>query len=248
LLAASCFILLDLIQLVIDGRVSGPAGDTHWLVSGERLMCVAVGVLFWAAAAGDTASGCPSCRRHHDDLERTLLHDPPARSAGPVARRIALAGCLSFIPYLSIHGAHAAGWAPQLDALYEDQSIFAGPPLLGWLLFVVCLIGPAVILLQGLVQRWGMVFPRWIPGIGGRKVPRYLPLIPAWLVAPTLLLYGFGSVAYALIIHASLLGLGGAASLAFSSYGTALAVAALSYQQRTKPVCTAAPQPIRLAG
>jgi hypothetical protein len=152
---------------------------------------------------------------------------------------IAVLGCLAFVPYVGIHGAHAAGLAPELDSLYEKQRVL-GPLLVEWLLFVTFLIGPAVFLLQGLVRGWGIVFPQWIPWIGGRRVLRLLPLVPAWLVAPTLTLYGFGSIVYAVVVHASLVGLGGAASLAFACYGTALTLAALSYQRRTRPVCEAA--------
>lgn len=244
LLAGSCFLLLDLIQLVIDGRVTSPDGQTHWLAFAERLLCGTLGVLFLVIAAAHTVHRCPECGRCHvDEAVRTVK--PPATAAGPALRRIALAGCVGFVPYLGIHGAHAAGLAPELDSLYEPHGIFPVPPLAGWLLFVVFLIGPAVFLLQGLVRRWGVIFPRWIPWIGGRRVPRYLPVVPACIVAPTLALYGFGSIVYAWVIHASLLGLGGAASLAFGCYGTTLGVAALAYQRRTRPVrlCPAAAGP-----
>jgi hypothetical protein len=32
----------------------------------------------------------------------------------------------------------------------------------------------------GLVQQWGRVWPRWIPGLAGRRVPRLLPLCLAY--------------------------------------------------------------------
>lgn len=239
LVVGSCFVLLDLIELVIDHRVSGPDGDSHWLAFAERLVSVSVGALFWAAAGAQASTKCRCGQRHTADSP-SRLQDPPATSAGPKMLFIAVLGCLAFVPYLGIHGVHAAGLAPELDSLYENQRVLPGSPLVEWLLFVTFLIGPAVFLLQGLVRGWGIVFPQWIPWIGGRRVLRLLPLVPAWLVAPTLTLYGFGSIVYAVFVHASLVGLGGAASLAFACYGTALTLAALSYQRRTRPVCEAA--------
>lgn len=47
-----------------------------------------------------------------------------------------------------------------------------------------------VFLALGLVHRWGMVFPRWILLLAGRRVPALLPLIPAWGVGLCLGVYG----------------------------------------------------------
>lgn len=43
-------------------------------------------------------------------------------------------------------------------------------------------IGGAILTL-GLVQRWGEVFPRWIPGLRGRRVPISVAVLPALLVS-----------------------------------------------------------------
>ncbi|GGN73023.1 hypothetical protein GCM10010112_42020 [Actinoplanes lobatus] len=48
----------------------------------------------------------------------------------------------------------------------------------------------AGLLVLGLVQRWGQRFPRWVPGLGGRRVPRLLAVLPAGTVAITLVTYG----------------------------------------------------------
>ncbi|MFI9848542.1 hypothetical protein ACIHFD_66875 [Nonomuraea sp. NPDC051941] len=42
----------------------------------------------------------------------------------------------------------------------------------------------------GLVHRWGMVFPRWTLFLAGRRVPAFLPLVPAWGVGLCLGVYG----------------------------------------------------------
>ncbi|MGC5286275.1 hypothetical protein [Micromonospora sp. DT231] len=48
----------------------------------------------------------------------------------------------------------------------------------------------AGLLVLGLVQRWGQQFPQWVPGLGGRAVPRLLAVAPAGAVALTLVTYG----------------------------------------------------------
>lgn len=47
-----------------------------------------------------------------------------------------------------------------------------------------------VFLALGLVYRWGMVFPRWTLLLAGRRVPAFLPLVPAWVVGSCLGVYG----------------------------------------------------------
>jgi hypothetical protein len=39
------------------------------------------------------------------------------------------------------------------------------------------------LLTLGLAQRWGEVFPRWLPVLGGKRVPPALAIVPACLVA-----------------------------------------------------------------
>jgi hypothetical protein len=40
------------------------------------------------------------------------------------------------------------------------------------------------ILTLGLVQEWGEIFPRWVPGLAGKRVPPTLAIVPALIVAP----------------------------------------------------------------
>lgn len=54
----------------------------------------------------------------------------------------------------------------------------------GALLGVLAVAG--AILTLGLVQRWGEVFPRWIPGLHERRVPVGLAIVPAYLVSAIL--------------------------------------------------------------
>jgi hypothetical protein len=76
----------------------------------------------------------------------------------------------------------------ELDHIHEGLSTPTGvaitvvPPLAG-------------LLVLGLVQRWGQRFPRWVPALRGRAVPRLLAVVPAGLVAITLVTYGVLSMA-----------------------------------------------------
>jgi hypothetical protein len=256
-LAGSCFVLLDLLQLALTGTVKDRDGNGDWTAFSECLAAVALGVLFAACATSwrrHTNGFCPRCGRAHAADVVSIEHPAPSMASQRV-RRFAYVGCFAFLPYLGLHGLHAAGLAHWFDDLYSDQGILPGPPLLVFAFLAVVLVGPAVFLLLGLVRPWGMRFPRWCLCLAGKRVPRFLPLVPTWIVAPTLALYGTGSAIYALAAGYTLIGLGGAASLAFGAYGWALAVAAVSYQRRSRPVCvprnppgpfTSAGQPARL--
>jgi hypothetical protein len=240
-LAGSCFLLLNLIELALTGGMER-GGRSGWVTFGERLAAAVLAALFVAAATSwrrTVTTGCVRCGRSHGPDQVALVRPAPARAPQRV-RWAVYAGCASFVPYLTIHGLHSAGQLPSLDHLYSDGGLLGDSglnPLVSFAILAVGLVGPALLLILGLVQRWGMVFPRWTLWLAGRHVPRFLLLVPVWLVAPTLALYGIGSVFYALVDGHDLWGLGGAASLAFGGYGCALGVAAVSYQGRTRRRC-----------
>jgi hypothetical protein len=108
-------------------------------------------------------------------------------------------------------------------------------------------LGLAVFLLLGLVRPWGMVFPRWTILLAGRPVPRFLPIVPVWLIAPTFVLYGLGAGVYVMLLVGGVLQwhgrsgldavgyIGVAQPISFAGYGLALTVCAVSYQLRTRP-------------
>ncbi|GIH80062.1 hypothetical protein [Planobispora longispora] len=232
-LAGSCWVLLNLIQLVLTGTVTDRHGDSDWVTFAERLCLAVVGALFAATALAHSrrrAGVCPRCGRAHPPQASGRRYPAP-HAAPPAVRRIAYTGCCAFLPYLVLHALGAAG----VPGIEPDGF----RPAWSMVLAGVCGVGLAVFLLLGLVRPWGMVFPRWTPWLAGRRVPRFLPLTPVWVVAPTLALYGTGSgiLAGAGILGDGLFGIGGAASLAFGGYGWALAVAAVSYQLRTRPLC-----------
>ncbi|MBF9129116.1 hypothetical protein I0C86_08990 [Plantactinospora sp. S1510] len=237
ILPGSAMVLLNLIELVLTGSVHDPDGNSDWLTFAQRLGLATVAALFAAAAIRwrrRTSGGCPRCGRAHPPGLVDRRHPAP-HPAPTVVRRIAYVGSVAWLPYASLHTLGAFG-VPGIEGngyrptWYAAVAFWAG-------------IGLAVFLLAGLVRPWGMVFPRWTLWLAGRRVPRFLPLTPVWLVAPTLALYGTGAL---VLIAAGVLDwhwdgvrglLGVAAPLAFGGYGWALAVAAVSYQRRTLPFC-----------
>jgi hypothetical protein len=94
------------------------------------------------------------------------------------------------------------------------------------------------ILTLGLVQRWGEVFPRWLPGLAGRRVPVLLAVVPATVVAVLVT-----SASLSLLTNGALLDLLGTAGMAvlpmllWPLWGVALGAATLAYYLRRRGRC-----------
>lgn len=98
----------------------------------------------------------------------------------------------------------------------------------------------------GLEQRWGEIFPGWLPLLGGRRVPPALAIVPAALVSILVISAGL------MFIRLALLGTAGdvftfigdedwvalAPELLWPVWGVALAAATLAYylRRRDEPV------------
>ena len=105
-------------------------------------------------------------------------------------------------------------------------------------------VGGAILTL-GLVQRWGEVFPRWIPRLAGRRVPPALAIVPAALVSVLVTSAGL------MFLRLTLLRTMGAVFPAISPenwaalapellwplWGGALAAATLAYYYRRRDPC-----------
>jgi hypothetical protein len=103
----------------------------------------------------------------------------------------------------------------------------------------------------GLVQRWGEVFPRWMIGLAGRRVPIALAVVPASIVS-VLLIVGGLAIGTGLARMVAGLAAGGAEgiellgviifqvgpTLLFPIWGVALAVATLGYYYRRRGPCS----------
>jgi hypothetical protein len=86
------------------------------------------------------------------------------------------------------------------------------------------------VLTLGLVQRWGEVFPRWMLGLAGRRVPVALAVVPAMYVAAMVFAGGLALIGEPrLWEHGLLLML---PHLLWPVWGVALALAAYAYKLR----------------
>ncbi|NED03421.1 hypothetical protein G3I55_17335 [Streptomyces sp. SID6648] len=77
------------------------------------------------------------------------------------------------------------------SSLWRIPSAFDDGIGFGERLYVPCLSIASELLAFtaiGLVARWGEVFPRWVPYLGGRKVPRRAAVVPAAVGATVLTL------------------------------------------------------------
>jgi hypothetical protein len=237
-LIGSCWLLLDLCQLAIEGTVTDRDGRSGWLGFVERLGLTLAGALFVATAlAWRRTVVCARCGHLHLVMTAAARPAPP-RPASRRIRWIAYAGCLAWLPYAGLHTLSALG-VPGIEPHGDQATIGEVTPFL-------FAIGLAIFLLLGLVSPWGQIFPRWAPPLAGRRVPRFLPIVPVWLIAPTFVLYGLGSGVYVLLLLSGVAtwhgrsGVDGAIGygqpISFAGYGLALTVAAISYQLRTRPI------------
>lgn len=85
-----------------------------------------------------------------------------------------IAGIVLHVPLLERTGTLARHHGPVL---------FTGV----WYVVVLSVVSEALAYLTlGLVSEWGEVLPRWVPGLGGRRVPVAAAVIPAGLAAAVL--------------------------------------------------------------
>jgi hypothetical protein len=121
----------------------------------------------------------------------------------------------------------------ELDpAEFDDDSVVWAGAALGAFACV------GAVLTLGLVQRWGEVFPRWMVGLAGRRVPIKLATVPATLVAIFITSASLGLLTSAGI--GELFGAGWwlvAPMLLWPLWGVALGAAALAYHLRRRGAC-----------
>jgi hypothetical protein len=229
-------LLMDVITLVFgQGVDNGVAAANHALA--------AAGVLLLAATAR-------SVRRTPD------APVVPAPSAAPGSVQLAAcAGTAAFLPYAAMKltwalGGTFAGMTGEEMLTISKRNGASGIwlTLESWGLDGTALLAAlGVFLLWGLVRPWGQVFPRWTLWLRGRRVPRWLPLVPALIGAATLAPYGVFGVGYVALATAGVVTMrrgdfhsssdallvAWIGMVAFAVYGVALIVAARSYWLRT---------------
>ncbi len=218
---------------------------TQWATI-HQLLCLIGGFLWLAATvsyARRSADACLYCGRR-DGPEGWTSPNEAARW-GRIAVYVAL---VAPVFYALTRYAWALGIPLGMTEEYLRSGQERGTWIGGISLATFCLVGG--LLMLGLVQRWGEVFPRWMIGLAGRRVPIALAMIPASLASVLLFVGGIGiwfglgqMVANMRAIGAGDIEIIGAIifqlgpTLLFSVWSVALAMAAVGYYFRRRGPC-----------
>jgi hypothetical protein len=220
---------------------------TEWAII-HQLLCLMGGFLWLAATVcyGRWSMGaCVYCGRW-DGPEGWQRPDQAARW-GQIAVYVAMVAPVfyTFTRYVWALGFPLGMGEEQFRRGQESGMWISGALFLGSFTLV------GAVLMLGLVQRWGEVFPRWMIGLAGRRVPIALAVVPASLVSVLLVVGGIG-IWLSLPQMVAALAAGGAAgigliggiffqvgsTLLFPVWGAALAVATLGYYYRRRGPCS----------
>ncbi|MET8351493.1 NYN domain-containing protein [Micromonospora sp. NPDC005206] len=214
--------------------VPGDQGGIGDILNWHRtnLIIVFVGGLLWAAATlayqRRVAAACAHCGRRHGDgrgpSRQTLLRW--GRWAVAVA-------CLAPLPYevtrIAWYLGYPLGISQDFLRMMQDT-----PGMLE--VGLGCAVASALggVLTHGLVARWGEVYPRWIWFKAGKRVPPALAVVPASIVAVTIIPAGLMLLwtseargTWALYVP----------SLFWTVWGAGLGAATIAYHLRRRGAC-----------
>jgi hypothetical protein len=213
-------------------------GLTQWTLL-HQVLCLLGGFLWLAATVSysrRSGEACLYCGRRDDQEGWTSPHN--AARWGRTAVYVAL---VAPICYAVTRYAWALGipLGMSIEALRAGQA--AGTWVSGLFLANFGLVGG--VLMLGLVQRWGEVFPRWMIGLAGRRVPIALAVIPASIVSVLFMVGGItmwstlGATAQGAAATGQSLWVVVGPTLLFPVWGMALAAATLAYYLRRRGPC-----------
>jgi hypothetical protein len=212
---------------------------TQWTTI-HQLLCLIGGFLWLAATvsyARRSGDACLYCGRR--DGPEGWNSPANARRWGRITVYVAM---VAPVFYALTRYAWALGFPLGMSEEHLRSGQESGAWISGLFLATFGLVGAALML--GLVQHWGEVFPRWMIGLAGRRVPIALAAVPASLASVLLIVGGIGIWSgYAQLVDAA------AASgedmvivvgptLLFPVWGVALAAATLGYYYRRRGPCS----------
>jgi hypothetical protein len=208
----------------------------------NQLVCMGGGLL-WAATATayqrHSRGACGHCGRG----DRIVGWSTPdaVRRWGGWAVAIAV-----FVPlvYAFTRWAWALGMPLGLSPKFYREGLATGLWWRGAALATLAISG--ALLTLGLVQPWGEIFPRWLPWLAGKRVPRALVIIPAAFTSIIVTTAGLMFVRFALRgdfalgnnavnFEENFVAL--APELLWPLWGAALGAAAYAYYYRTRARC-----------
>ena len=220
-----------------QGYVQGLA---QWTVA-HQLLCLMGGFLWLAATvsyARRSGDACLYCGRR--DGPEGWTGPSQAARWGRMAVHVGMA-----VPI--VYALTRYAWALGIPLGISDEYLRLGQASGIWTsgLFLATFGLVGAVLMLGLVQRWGEVFPRSLRviGLAGRRVPLALAVVPASIVAVLLLeggiaiWSGYGQLADAAAASEQDLWIVVGPTLLFPGWGVALAVAALGYYYRRRGPC-----------
>ncbi len=246
-------VMLGYLPYAFRGLVTGAEfvhdylkGWTQWATI-HQLLCLIGGFLWLAATvsyARRSTDACLYCGRRASPEGWTS----PDHAAhwGRIAFYVAM---VPPVFYAITRYAWALGFPLGMSEEYLRQGQASGMWISGLFLATFGLVG--AVLMLGLVQRWGEVFPRWMIGLAGRRVPMALAIVPASLASVLLVVGGIGIWSSLAQMVANLkaggvegIGIVGAIifqvgpTLLFPLWGVALSVATLGYYFRRRGPCS----------
>jgi hypothetical protein len=256
LLLMTGFILLQTLGYTPLGLVKLFTGDklgqayvgmlTQWTMV-HQLLCLTGGFLWLAATisyARWSGDACLYCGRR-DGPEGWQSPNNAARW-GRIAVYVSM---VAPVFYAFTRYAWALGFPLGMSEEYWRRGQESGLWIAGLFLANFGLVG--AVLTLGLVQRWGEVFPRWMIGLAGRRVPIALAVVPASVASVLAFVGGIGIWSGLNQMLANLVADGGenieliggilfhvGPTLLFPLWGLALAVATLGYYYRRRGPCS----------
>ncbi|MEQ4205563.1 NYN domain-containing protein [Actinopolymorpha sp. B17G11] len=229
------------IMLVLTMAGAAPEGVVLWYWPVVNMAVLSVAGLAWFVAAiahhRRITGGCAACGRSRTGRDGAWTSPAAAARWGRWAVGVAVA-----IPvgYAATRYAWALGipWGVTQELLDElGAAVYLGAGL-------ATLAVAGAILTLGLVQRWGEVFPWWMVGLRGRRVPVMLAVVPAGIVSVVVASAGVMFVRFAVTGRFAAMFPGGDSDVAgwlpemfWPLWGAALAAAAFAYWLRRRGDC-----------
>ncbi len=204
-----------------------------WSLANQAI-AVAGGLLLARAALAwqlRTAGACERCGRG----DRAGSWTAPA-AAARWGRRWTYVAAVIPVLYAVVRLAWAAGIPLGISPEFLDEMQRTGLVWAGAGLGAFAVAGS--ILTLGLVQRWGEVFPRWMLGLAGRRVPIRLATVPATLVSIFVMSASVAVFSQPDFLSSSTIdGLASSPMLTWPLWSVALGAATLGYHLRRRPPC-----------
>src|SRR5512135_857708 len=238
-----------IVGLVTGAKIGGiylaMLAQVKWVIA-HQLLCL-IGGFIWLAGtisyARRSGDACLYCGRR--DAPEGWQSPNRAARWGRIAVYVAMAAPV-------IYAITRYAWALGIPLGMTEEYLRSGQESGTWIggLFLATFGLVGAVLMLGLVQRWGEVFPRWMIGLAGHRVPIALAVVPASIVSVLLIVGGIGiwsglaqmvanlaaaGVEEIEIIGALIFQLG--PTLLFPVWGVALAVATLGYYYRRRGPC-----------